>query len=101
MTPDVPADSIPADPVAAARAQADAALAALRKAQEDAEAAVRRAEEAAAQAAAEARGAAPPPPATPPSGPLDARQVDAIRAGYGFDGPALELGALVNGDALP
>jgi DNA helicase HerA-like ATPase len=37
--------------------------------------------------------------ATP--GPLDQAQVDAIKRGYLFDGPALELGALVNGDALP
>jgi len=34
------------------------------------------------------------------SGPLTSTEVDAIRAGYAFDGPALEMGALVNGDAL-
>ena len=34
------------------------------------------------------------------SGPLDDEAVAAIRAGYSFDAPALELGALVNGEAL-
>jgi DNA helicase HerA-like ATPase len=34
------------------------------------------------------------------AGPLDAAAVDAIRAGYAFDGSVLEMGALVNGDAL-
>jgi len=34
------------------------------------------------------------------AGPLTPAEVDAIRAGYAFDGPALEMGALVNGDAL-
>lgn len=33
-------------------------------------------------------------------GPLDDEAVAAIRAGYSFDAPALELGALVNGEAL-
>ncbi|WP_199176618.1 helicase HerA-like domain-containing protein, partial [Subtercola sp. Z020] len=33
--------------------------------------------------------------------PLTPAAVDAIRAGYAFDGPALEMGALVNGHALP
>ena len=37
----------------------------------------------------------------PPPGPLNADQVDAIRAGYAFEGPALEMGALVNGEAMP
>ncbi|MGV8884543.1 MAG: helicase HerA-like domain-containing protein [Microbacteriaceae bacterium] len=37
--------------------------------------------------------------ATASSGPLDSAGVEAIRAGYAFDGPALEMGALVNGDA--
>ncbi|SFR71922.1 hypothetical protein SAMN05428970_1270 [Agromyces sp. CF514] len=53
-------------------------------------------------------GAEPPATAEPaaapsaaPAGPLDAAQVDAIRAGYEFEGAALEMGALVNGDALP
>ncbi len=40
-------------------------------------------------------------PAAAPPGPLSAAQVDAIRSGYAFDAPALEMGSLVNGDALP
>ncbi|MBM7829820.1 DNA helicase HerA-like ATPase [Agromyces cerinus] len=40
-------------------------------------------------------------PASDASGPLDQAQVDAIRAGYELDGAALEIGALVNGEALP
>ena len=35
------------------------------------------------------------------SGPLGAAAVEAIRAGYAFTGEVLEMGALVNGDALP
>ncbi|KRE29061.1 helicase HerA-like domain-containing protein [Agromyces sp. Soil535] len=47
-----------------------------------------------------------PPPAAPrpaeaPAGPLDVDQVAAIRDGYAFDGAALEMGALVNGDPMP
>lgn len=38
-------------------------------------------------------------PAAPASGPLPEAAVQAVRAGYAFAGPALELGALVNGDA--
>ncbi|CAN5467077.1 hypothetical protein BH10ACT7_BH10ACT7_20470 [soil metagenome] len=39
---------------------------------------------------------------SPSSGaPLTQEQVDTIRAGYSFDGLALEMGALVNGDVLP
>lgn len=34
-------------------------------------------------------------------GPLGVDEVDAVRAGYAFDGPALEMGALVNGEADP
>ena len=34
-------------------------------------------------------------------GPLSADAVAAVKAGYGFDTPALEMGALVNGSALP
>src|SRR5690606_8605625 len=55
-------------------------------------------------------GAAPPVLVEPPllvepvetsSAPLTSGEVDAIRAGYAFDAPALEMGALVNGGALP
>ncbi len=36
----------------------------------------------------------------PAGAPLTPEQVDTIRAGYAFDAPALEMGALVNGDPL-
>ncbi len=36
----------------------------------------------------------------PATGPLTTDQVETIRAGYTFDAPALEMGALVNGDVL-
>ncbi|KAB1660379.1 DUF853 family protein [Pseudoclavibacter chungangensis] len=36
-----------------------------------------------------------------PTGPLDEAAVEAIRAGYAFTEPALEIGALVNGEARP
>ncbi|RNB43687.1 DUF853 family protein, partial [Agromyces tardus] len=36
-----------------------------------------------------------------PDAPLDPEHVEQVRAGYAFDGPALEMGALVNGEALP
>lgn len=95
------------DPAATAAAQ----VAAAKKALEDAQAAL---------AAAEAAASAPPPPAAPTAapapapapapaapaataptaGPLGAEQIAAIRAGYAFDAPALEMGALVNGDAV-
>ncbi|MGR0321082.1 helicase HerA-like domain-containing protein [Agromyces sp. ZXT2-3] len=45
--------------------------------------------------------AAPPTSADAPAGPLEADEVDRIRAGYAFEGPALEMGALVNGEAMP
>ncbi len=38
---------------------------------------------------------------TAPSGPLDADQVAAVVAGYTFDAATLDLGALVNGAAVP
>ncbi len=85
--------------------QARAAVAAAAKAQQDATEALRRAEADAAAAVDVAAAASLPPkperPTTPVEGPLTDEQVDAIRAGYTFDGPALEMGALVNGDALP
>lgn len=46
--------------------------------------------------------AAPAPvPDGAPTGPLSAAEVDAIRRGYAFAGPALELGALLNGRPEP
>src|SRR5687767_6940529 len=56
------------------------------------------AEAEAALAAESARTADPAPGAL--AGPLGSDEVDAIRAGYSFEGPALEMGALVNGDVL-
>jgi uncharacterized protein len=44
-----------------------------------------------------ATGTEPPGPA----GPLGTDAIAAIRAGYAVEGSALEMGALVNGDALP
>ncbi|WP_395639964.1 helicase HerA-like domain-containing protein [Pseudolysinimonas sp.] len=35
------------------------------------------------------------------AGPLSAEEIAAVRIGYGFDAPALEMGALVNGTPLP
>ncbi|QEO10450.1 helicase HerA-like domain-containing protein [Protaetiibacter larvae] len=106
------------DAVEAARKALEDAQAALAAAQAAAQAAAETAAEAQATAQAEAEAgaeaeadaaAAPPaapapavtsPPAPAPAGPLDQAAVDAIRAGYAFDAPALEMGALVNGDAL-
>jgi DNA helicase HerA-like ATPase len=86
-------------------------VAAAKKALEDAQAALAAAEAQAAAvtppaptvAAPEPTAAAPAPSSAsvPPPGPLNADQVDAIRAGYSFDAPALEMGALVNGVAMP
>ncbi|QKS13772.1 DUF853 family protein [Curtobacterium sp. Csp1] len=44
---------------------------------------------------------ATPPLTAPPAGPLGADAVAAVRTGYAVGGTALELGALVNGEALP
>lgn len=94
------------DDLAAARRAVEEA----KRAQADAEARLQAAEAAAIAAAstpsapgdvaAEAASAAPTadaPPA-PTAGSLDAAQRDHIRAGYAFDGAALELGALVDGE---
>lgn len=95
----------------AAAAAAEAAEALQARAQE----AIRKAEEAAAlaQAAVDAQqqaadadaGASAPAAAAAPAptadGPLDADGVAGIRSGYTFEGAALEMGALVNGEALP
>jgi DNA helicase HerA-like ATPase len=72
-------------------------LAAAKKALAEAQAAVAEAERVASAGAATA-----PARATPVGpGPLSAAEVSAIRAGYAFDAPALEMGALVNGAAMP
>jgi uncharacterized protein len=84
-----------------AAAQVEAA----RKALAEAEATLA-AEQAAAEAARVSSSesvATPAGAATPLSstGPLTADQVATIKAGYSFDAPALEMGALVNGNAMP
>ena len=96
-----------------AKAAADAAAAEATRLQAEAQAAVTRAQEAAAAAAqaveaAKAQAASLQAPPAPPSpsgpaaaGPLSAEQVDAVRRGYAFEGPALELGALMNGTPQP
>jgi len=58
--------------------------------------------EAARKALAEAEAALAAEGSTPKTtGPLDAAGIERIRAGYAFEGAVLEMGALVNGDALP
>ncbi|WBM81219.1 DUF853 domain-containing protein [Cryobacterium breve] len=104
-----------ADHLSELEAAAEAAVAAARQAQADAEAALARVQAAAVQKQSDAATetahtgtdpAAPAPaPATSatsgaPAAPLSEAQVDVIRAGYAFGGPALEMGALVNGDPL-
>ncbi|WP_407667127.1 helicase HerA-like domain-containing protein [Microbacterium plantarum] len=114
VSPDDPAmpsdDAIAAADLARLRAEAEAAEAAL-------VAARARAALAAAEAAAARAGSAPAGDSAPsaptgepepsaageaePSGaavPLDRSEVDDIRRGYTFDGPVLELGALLNGE---
>ncbi|MEZ5190330.1 MAG: helicase HerA-like domain-containing protein [Schumannella sp.] len=80
-----------------------AAEQALKQAQEElarAKAAEDAADEPAAPAT-ETPPAAAPPAATPPAAaPLGADAVAAIQAGYAFDAPALEMGALVNGEPV-
>ncbi|WP_267425278.1 MULTISPECIES: helicase HerA-like domain-containing protein [unclassified Curtobacterium] len=94
------------DAVDQARAAAEAARAAADEARRLAEEAAARAEElAAALAQADATtpetAGAPSTGTEPPVGPLGADAVAAIRAGYTVTGTALELGALVNGTAMP
>ncbi|QIZ97757.1 helicase HerA-like domain-containing protein [Leifsonia sp. PS1209] len=114
------------DAAAAAQAQAEAAQAEAEAAQARAEAsqtaaAASDAATAASAAATEVAPPAPAPAASAPAAPAEASQtpapaasaqptptapapltdaeVDAVRAGYAFTGAALEMGALVNGDA--
>ncbi|WP_104163075.1 helicase HerA-like domain-containing protein [Cryobacterium sp. N22] len=96
-----PSDAVNA--VSQLKAKAEAARAAALRAQADAEEAetrLRQAEDEA-QSAAAAPAGSPAQPAGPATSPLDETEVEAIRSGYAFDGPALELGALVNGEARP
>ncbi|MFM9876563.1 MAG: helicase HerA-like domain-containing protein, partial [Rhodoglobus sp.] len=78
-----------------AAAQVEAA----KKALAEAEAAL--AAEAAKEAPPVAAPVEPQPATTPTIGPLSADEVATVKAGYSFDGPALEMGALVNGGPLP
>ncbi|MCU1561211.1 helicase HerA-like domain-containing protein [Mycetocola sp.] len=97
------------DPLAEARAEAAALAEAAEQAQAAAAAAQKRLEDAASRAQAEAQAtdeaaAAVGPRAAPPAdmaAPLGADDIDRIRTGYAFEGPALQMGALVNGDPLP
>jgi uncharacterized protein len=82
---------------------AAAAVEAARKALAEAEAALaaERAERAEKAEKAEKAERAEKAEPVESGGPLDAAGIEAIRAGYAFEGPVLEMGALVNGDALP
>ncbi len=92
------------DDAALAAAEAEKAAAA---AEEAAEAARKRADELAQAAAAahqqEANAAVEPGPV--PAGPTEKSVssdiVEKVKAGYAFDGPALVIGALVDGEAVP
>ncbi|WP_424463067.1 helicase HerA-like domain-containing protein [Pseudoclavibacter helvolus] len=90
--------------------EADARIEAARRALEEAQAALAAAE---AEASAAEPGATSAPASVAPAaepgataatvaeGPLDAQQLEAVRVGYAFDAPALEIGAIVNGEAIP
>jgi DNA helicase HerA-like ATPase len=85
---------------------ADDQVAAAKKALEEAQAALAAAEAAQqnqAAHAAEPTGAPEPAPASvaPVAGPLGPDAVASIEAGYAFDAPALQMGALVNGEPVP
>ncbi|MBO0984152.1 helicase HerA-like domain-containing protein [Rathayibacter sp. SD072] len=107
------------DGLASARDEARAALEAARALQAEAARALERAEAAAAALGAVSgpeeasavvddvrfveavQGDAAPEAVPAAPGPLAESSVDAVRAGYAFAGPVLELGALVNGEARP
>ncbi|WP_166875969.1 helicase HerA-like domain-containing protein [Salinibacterium sp. ZJ450] len=82
---------------------AAAAVEAAKKALEEAQQALKAAEDAA-KTPTDAATATPTDAAVPESsatsGPLSAEQIDTIQAGYAFAAPALEMGALVNGEPL-
>jgi DNA helicase HerA-like ATPase len=78
-----------------ARAAAEAAMRVAEEAARAAEAALAATTPAAAPVAAETRSAAST------TGPLTAADLDAIRTGYATEGAALEIGAVVNGEAVP
>ena len=88
-----------------ARAAAEEAARAAAAAEEAAEAARRKADELAKAAAAaqqaEATAAVEPEPAAEKPVAKASGIVDLVKAGYAFEGPALVIGALVDGDAVP
>ena len=88
-----------------ARAAAEEAARAAAAAEEAAEAARRKADELAKAAAAaqqaEATAAVEPEPAAEKPVAKVSGIVDLVKAGYAFEGPALVIGALVDGDAVP
>ncbi|UYN82729.1 MAG: DUF853 family protein [Microcella sp.] len=75
------------------------AVEAAQKALEEAQAALAAATEAAQRQAVAAESVTAP--TAPASGPLDDERVASIRSGYSMQGAVLEMGALVNGDAMP
>ncbi|MFD2674173.1 helicase HerA-like domain-containing protein [Gulosibacter bifidus] len=85
---------------ALAKAQADLAAAEQAAAQASASTSAETAADAAAVPASETPAATSTATTPETNGPLDPDAVTAIRDGYGFDAPALELGALVNGAPL-
>ncbi|MFE6964003.1 helicase HerA-like domain-containing protein [Agromyces sp. NPDC057679] len=86
---------------AAAAASAQAAAAEPAAVPADDPAAEAKAEPGPEEAAAPATAASAAAAGAEASGPLDQAAIDAVRAGYAFEGPALEMGALVNGEAMP
>ena len=74
-------------------------VAAAKKALEEAQAALAAAE-AEAKADAASPRSRPQPSTTPVEGPLGPDAIATIEAGYSFDAPALEMGALVNGEPV-
>ena len=91
-----------------AKAAAEEAAKAAEKAQAEAEAAQKRADELAA-AAREAESEAAEPAAAEPAQaeepkaekPAGSEIVEIVKAGYAFEGTAIEMGALVDGDPVP
>src|SRR3954464_1301336 len=94
------AASTPEEQVAAAQKAVADAQAALAAAQAAAATPARPAEFVATVATVAAGSAPASTPSAPVAGPLDAAAVASIRAGYAFDALALEMGALVNGEAV-
>jgi DNA helicase HerA-like ATPase len=88
-----------AERLKAAQAELEAAQAALAKAQADAAAAP--ADPVPSTSAVPSTGSGNAGSGNAPAGPLSADEVAAIGAGYAFQGEVLEIGAVVNGAAVP